>query len=297
MERVRFRSAWILLALLSILALSVGCTRFGVVEHAGLQRSTEVDFDYRDSDSPTRVTLKFGAAELRADARGEKLLEGTIEYNVTDLTPDLTSGKTWVEISQDVERVGFIGVRDLRNEWDLHFGNEQPIYLEINAGAYDGTWDLGGVPIREMVVNQGASRSTFDFSAPNPETMSELVFRTGAADLELRNLANAGFREMRFEGGVSSYTLDFGGRLMRDGFVAIKAGVSNIRLVIPADTPAQVVVRGFTNVDADRGFLREGSAYLTPAWDTEDGARLEIEIDAGLANVELDLDGRGGSSL
>jgi hypothetical protein len=92
---------------------------------------------------------------------------------------------------------------------------------------------------------------------------------------------------MTFEGGASSYRLDFGGALMRDGFVSVKAGVASIVIIIPEDTPASVKVRGLTNVDAGRGFTRRGDAYLTPAWGNDDDTQLEIEVDAGLANVEL----------
>jgi len=283
--------------LLAILAVSAGCTQIGMVQHVGVDRSTDIDFAYTGSEQPTQVTLKLGAAEVRADPRGDTLLEGSITYNVADLEPTVTSGKSWVEIEQKVERVGFLGLKDVQNEWNLHFGTEETINLEINAGAYDGDWDLGGVPIREMIVNQGASRSSFDFSEPNPEIMDELVFRTGAADLELHNLGNAGFRDMSFEGGASSYRLDFGGELVRDGFVSVKAGVASIVIIIPESTPAQVTVRGLTNVDADRGFERSGGSYVTPAWDNDDDARLEIEVDAGLANVELVLSTPARSSL
>ena len=285
----QFRHAMLGVAALLILVTSAGCARVSWVTEVDATRTTDIDFKYRDSEDPVQVVLKFGCAELHADASGDKLLEGTIEYNVAKLTPEVASGKSWVEIKQIADNVGFVGLRNFRNEWDLHFGTEQPIRLEIDAGAYDGNWDLGGIPIREMVVNQGASSSTFDFSEPNPEVMNDLVFRTGAADLELLNLANAGFKEMRFEGGASSYTLDFGGTMMRDGFVSVKTGVANVEIIIPSDLPAKVTIRGLTAVNADRDFVRSGSAYVTPAWKKATGPRLEIERDAGLANIDLEL--------
>jgi len=297
MRSVRLRQIALIAGLLAILAVSAGCTQIGMVQHVGMDRSTDINFPYTESERPTQVTLNLGAAELQADSRGETLLEGTVEYNVADLEPDVTSGTSWVEVEQRVDRVGFLGLNDVQNDWTLHFGTEETIDLEINAGAYDGDWDLGGVPIHEMIVNQGASRSSFDFSEPNPVTMRELVFRTGAADLELLNLGNAGFRDMTFEGGASSYRLDFGGYLMRDAYVSVKAGVANIVIIIPEDTPASVSVSGLTNVDADRDFSRSGNSYLTPTWDDDGGSRLEIDIDAGLANVELVLKSAVRSSL
>ena len=287
----RGRAGWMMIACaaLLVLASSTGCVGRGWVSGAGVSRSAAIDVDYPASEETTEVTLRFGAAELRADARAEHLLEGVIEYNHEQMTPEITSGSSWVQIRQRADRLAVAGFKDIRNEWDLHFGTAQPIRLLIEAGAYDGHWDLGGMPLRELAVNQGASRTTFDFSRPNPEVMDRLEFRTGAADLELLNLANAGFREMEFEGGASSYMLDFGGQLMRDGTVDVRAGVASIRIGIPSDTPARVQVRGFTSVDAERGYVRQGDAYTTPAWVGAAGPRLEIEVDAGLANVDLEL--------
>ena len=106
MKQLRPRQMAIVMALLAILAMSAGCTRVGIVEHAGIERSTDIHFEYGDLERPMQVTLNLGAAELRADARGEALLEGVIEYNASDLEPEVTSGSSWVEIEQQVERVG-----------------------------------------------------------------------------------------------------------------------------------------------------------------------------------------------
>ena len=43
----------------------------------------------------------------------------------------------------------------------------------------------------------------------------------GAANLNMRNLANAGFERMTLEGGAAACQLDFGGILERDASVRI----------------------------------------------------------------------------
>lgn len=270
--------------ILSVIGVFIsGCAGFGVAE-VGEVRTAALEVDYPDTEETLQVVLSFGAAKFFADARGEKLVEGTVRYNVVGLKPEISVRGARVEIKQtsNVNPVGMI------NEWDVHFGREKPLRLEVNAGAYDGDWDLGGVPLRELVVNQGASRSSFDFSAPNPEEMTQLTFRTGAASLELRHLANAGFRTMSFDGGASSYTLDFGGKLMRDAAVKVTTGVSDLTIVIPEDMPAQVrVKKSVTGMQVDREFSQRGDTYVTPAWDQSAGPRLIIEIMVGLGNINL----------
>ena len=56
--------------------------------------------------------------------------------------------------------------------------------------------------------------------------MELLEISSGAAAIELENLANANFSEMRLSGGAASYELDFGGVLSRDAEVSIETGIS-----------------------------------------------------------------------
>ena len=248
-------------ALVALLALTLvaasGCAGFGVGQ-TGPTATATIDLDYPANPAPLLV-LSFGAAQMRADAQGEKMLEGEIGYNVVGLNPEITTSSSRVEVRQssNVNPLGMI------NDWNLHFGTSKPIRLEINAGGYEGDWDLGGVPLRELTVTQGASSSSLDFSRPNPEIMDRLLFRTGAASLTLKHLANAGFERMSFEGGVSSYTLDFGGRLQRDARVDVKTGLSDLTLVVPTDTAAQIIIRqNITSINVDGDFAHRGGQLL-----------------------------------
>ena len=101
--------------------------------------------------------------------------------------------------------------------------------------------DLGGVPVSSMEVRQGAGKFELDFSAPNPYAMKQLEVSSGAAGIELENLANANFSEMRPFGGAAGYELDFGGTLLRDAEAKIEAGLSGVEIKIPAFTAAKIV--------------------------------------------------------
>ncbi len=127
----------------------------------------------------------------------------------------------------------FVGFDRVKNEWTLQLGS-QTMALDIRAGAYKGTFDLGGLALTSLTVSDGASDVTLDFSAPNLEKMSLFTYKTGASNVTLKNLANAGFVSMVFESGAGNYRLDFGGELQRDASVVIRSGMSNLTLVISA---------------------------------------------------------------
>ncbi len=101
------------------------------------------------------------------------------------------------------------------NIWELEIGSS-PVELKINAGAYKGNYDFGGLAITSLEVTDGASDVELAFSSPNQLEMETFRYVTGASNLEMTGLANANFESMTFRGGAGDFKLDFSGQLKRD---------------------------------------------------------------------------------
>jgi len=150
--------------------------------------------------------------------------------------------------------------------YELVFGKARPFTLTIETGTSEFDLDLGGVPLKALTVKQGAGRFNLDFSAPNPEPMSLLDFSSGAAGIELENLANANFSQMHLTGGAAGYELDFGGRLSRDAEVTIETSLSGVEIAVPSTTAAKIVAETTVgSVDEVGGFTNREGAFLTEA--------------------------------
>jgi hypothetical protein len=76
-------------------------------------------------------------------------------------------------------------------------------------------WGAWAHPLEPADGQAGRRKVRARFSAPNPEPMHLLEVSSGAAGIELENLANANFSEMRLSGGAAGYEPDFGGMLSR----------------------------------------------------------------------------------
>ena len=230
------------------------------------------------------LTLSFGAGMLTLAPGSKNLVDGTATYNIPDFKPVIKSSGADVSISQGNYQVtGFPSFKDLKNEWKLKLGSV-PMSLTVNAGAYDGTYDFGGVPLTNLFISDGASRVTADFSALNPQKMSVLSYKTGASNVTLKNLANANFASLIFESGAGNYTLDFGGKLQRDGNVNVRSGISNLTLVIPANVAATVKVSGgLSNVQFPSGWSQNGDTYTQKG----SGPALTLIIEMGAGNVQI----------
>jgi hypothetical protein len=79
--------------------------------------------------------------------------------------------------------------------------------------------------LSRLTVRQGG-KFELGFSAPNPEPMQLLEVSSGAAGIELENLANANLSEMRLSGGAAGYESDFGVTLSQGAQVSIETSMS-----------------------------------------------------------------------
>jgi hypothetical protein len=179
----------------------------------------------------TRLTLSFGAGKLTLSPGAQDLVDGTAVYNVKDLKPEILKNGNSIEIKQG-DFKGLPAFQDMKNEWDLKVGSA-PLDLVVQAGAYEGKFELGGLTLKSLTVKDGASHVDLSFLEPNQTEMSLLRYETGASDVKLKGLANANFSTLTFSGGAGNYTLDFGGQLQRDATVTVDSGLGNLSLVIP----------------------------------------------------------------
>ncbi len=164
----------------------------------------------------------------------------------------------------------------------------KPFALTIETGASDFDLDLGGIPLSRLMVRQGAGKFELDFSAPNPEPMELLEVSSGAAGIELENLANANFSEMRLSGGAASYELDFGGTLLRSAQVSIETGLSGAVVTVPASTAARVFAETtLGSVDVGDGFTKREGAFLTEGALSGDAPILAIRAGVRLGALRL----------
>ncbi|HSL30641.1 MAG TPA: toast rack family protein, partial [Anaerolineales bacterium] len=205
----------------------------------------------------TRLSLEFGAGTLRLSPGAENLVDGTVVYNVDDLKPEIEKDGNRIELRQG-DLNGLPPFDEFINDWDLHLG-DAPLDLAIQAGAYEGNMELGGLALRSLTVRDGASDVELSFKEPNQTKMSILRYETGASKVTLTGLANANFSTLTFSGGAGNYTLDFSGELQRDAVVTIEAGFGDLSLVIPEDVDAAITVEGTAvNINHSSGWSQNG---------------------------------------
>lgn len=274
-----------LIPFLSILALTALACGISVPKPPTPQPEVTEDIkaDYPDADE-VNLALRFGAGEMTLNPGADVLVDGTATYNYDELKPEVNTDGGDVEV-----RVGdgnlniFPNLNNLKNVWDLKLG-DQPMNLSIESGAYDGTFELGGLSLKRLDIKDGAANVELAFSEPNPVEMSTFTYSTGASDVKITGLANANFSFFDFSSGAGDYTLDFSGDLQRDASVKIETGLSNFIIIVPEGVDAVVTVQGgLSNVNAGPGWERSGSDYVQKG----EGPTITFVIEMGAGNLTL----------
>jgi len=228
-------------------------------------------------------TMTGGKFNLSPGADG--LVNGSITYNVERWEPEFTRSTYYYEIKQK-NPYSFTGIPtgDIENHWDFGLSTVLPLDLTIEGGASENLFDLSGLQLTNLNITQGASETEVRFETPNPVLMKEFSFKTGASSAKLYGLGNANFISMNFSCGAGDYTLDFSGTLSMESTVDIKAGVSNLTIIIPADMNAAIVNHGMvSNINTQGTWLVTDETYTTMV----DGPKLTINLDMAVGNINL----------
>jgi hypothetical protein len=250
---------------------------------------TPVHVAYPAADDP-HLRIALGACRFAArPGEGQEWVAGTY-HDPTDRRPlRIIEEDTGATITEEQPSLGQIPAAfGGAPRYELEFGKGRSFALTIETGASDFDLDLGGIPLRRMVIKQGAGKFELDFTQLNPERMELLDVSTGAASIELENLANANFSEMRLSGGAAGYDLDFGGTLLRDAEVSIETGISGVELSVPRSTAARVAAETtLGSVDVGDGFTKKEGAFLTEPALSEGGPVLRIRAGVRLGSLQL----------
>ncbi|MEW5873317.1 MAG: toast rack family protein [Chloroflexota bacterium] len=283
-----FRKRFLMLmTVLALASLACSVTVDLPVERATPGPTQEIDIQVEEPDAnEADVLLTFGAGELRLSPGADGyLISGSATFNVEEFQPKIKVNGNKVRLETgDFNLNGVPSFKEeIKNKWDLEFG-DMPMRLSINAGAYQGNFDLGGLSLKALDISDGAADVRLKFSQRNKVEMETLRYITGASNVRLSELGNANFTSMIFRSGAGDYSLDFSGDWQRDAVVTVESGISNVVIIVPEGQAARVYFKGgLTSVDVRGDWQKSGDQYSLEG----NGPVLTINVDMGAGNLQL----------
>ncbi len=173
--------------------------------------------------------------------------------------------------------------------WDLKFSDTIPLRFDIELGAGRGTFDFTGMHIDGLNLSAGASSVTVRFDEPNKGSIDNIHIESGVSRFTGEKLGNAHFKNLKFEGGVGSYTLDFDGDLRHEANVDVELGIGAVTLLIPDHIGVRLhaAQRLFSSVSVPEDFESiNRDEYRSRNYDTATG-KLNIKIESGFGSVRV----------
>lgn len=246
-------------------------------------KTLEISESYSGSET-VDLRIEMGGGDLQIEGGAQRLIEGTVRYNVDEWEPVVAWDGSSLTIRQEINTLPIQPNLDINNDWDLRLGN-QAMAITILAGAYDGRLDFSGVPITHLDVQDGASNAEIIFNSPNPVRMEEFRYRTGASDIEVNGLAHANVSRFIYNGGAGRASIDFSGSLSEDMTVEISGGAGDVTITVPEGTHCVLRLDGEL-VDVDNnGWEENGDIYTVPG----EGPTIEIEANLSVGGLELNI--------
>jgi len=259
-----------------------------------LWRTVDISRQLHDS-LPQRIRVQYGAGRVDVRASNDPLLYSMhLRYDERRAAPlhrydaAARSAVLGLETRDGAQR---FSDRDDSGELRLVLPASAPLDLDLQLGGTESRLDLGGLTLRSLRLECGATDANVMFSQPNRTRMSDLTIDVGAADLLALHLANANADQIRVHGGAGVIDLDFSGTWTHDLAVDAKLAIGNLVLRVPSDVGVRV--------DVDRllaGFDHEGMVKRDGAWYSTnyDAAphKLDVRAKTFFGQIEVHRGGR-----
>ncbi len=282
---------------LATLTLAAGVTLAPAGENTNptreIGRTTEKELKVSLNSAFGTVLIGRGESGkiLMAEASAEKEASNVMdmEYAIRNRVGflDMTLGEQKME--KNGNHYSFNLDRFDKGKWFLRFSDAIPISFDIELGVGRGDFNLSGLEVKDFNLSTGASDVTLAFDQANTGRIENMNIESGVSKFDARNLANANFRHLKFQGGMGSYTLDFGGELKNEVDVDIEVGLGLVTIIIPEDIGARVIYENswVSHLDCDRDFTSDGgNQYLSSNYHKAQG-RMNIHIDSGLGSIKV----------
>jgi hypothetical protein len=246
-----------------------------------------------ESTAPLAVNVEYAAGRFRfAPGDAKQLYRVSMTYDEDRFDPTIAYRADAHVLDINISGRGHVEGRDLdhtRQRLDLAVSPEAPVDLTLTFGAAEAELELGGLSLREAHIKTGASRTTLSFSTPNLVPCSALTVDVGAAELEVAKLGNSRCSSITLQGGVGQMVLDLAGDWPAGETtrVAVTIGMGEVRLRIPRGLGVRLDVDRFLASVNRAGFVKRGSAYFTPDYDSAP-VKIALDVKAVMGSVAVD---------
>jgi hypothetical protein len=257
-------------------------------------RTTERELNVVLSSSFGSVTVYRGEQEKMLVIETEQTgndVPTSLDYAIRNRIgyADITLGERRKDDEEREKKRSFNLKNFNKGKWYLKLSDAVPVSFDIELGVGAGDFNLTGLQVKDFTLSAGASNVTLAFDEPNRTRIDNITIESGVTKFDGRNLGNANFRHLRFQGGMGAYSLDFGGMPNNEVDVDIEIGLGVLTVYVPREIGARVSYdkSWMSRIDCDEDFHESGTNdYLSDNYQDAAG-KMNIRIDSGLGSIKI----------
>ena len=131
--------------------------------------TTSINIPFPDA-TELHLIVRVGACRLAVmpGTRTDAWITGAYSEPSGALPLKITQEGSTARITQEPIPSEFWNMWNNPPRLTLRLGTARPYHLTLEGGASESEFDLGGLPLTELNIRQGAGKMDFDFSVPNP---------------------------------------------------------------------------------------------------------------------------------
>lgn len=177
------------------------------------------------------------------------------------------------------------------NDWEIGLSTEYPLSLDLDIGACEANFELGGLKLEDLTMDVGAASGDIDFSEVNEIECDEIEIDAGASSVSMKNIGNANFSTFTFDGGVGSFDLDFRGEYKRSAEIEIDVGLGSAEITLPKNVAVRIETDDdswFSSIDINADELDEVEDGIYESDDYEDAdIRITLVLSVGMGSIDI----------
>jgi len=237
------------------------------------------------------VILEVDAGEVRIErGAGPDVLSLRIEYQKDEFEYDIDYDESHnrISISLDKKRWFSSGDTHALIELSLPSGIELILNTRVKAGEID--MELGGLSIREFILNNLAGEVEVSFDRPNRSRMDYLKVHSKVGETELLKLGNCRFMEAEINSEIGELHVDFRGEPLRGARAEVDLEIGETTVELPDNTGIKIDIKGGTGFlredNIDRAFYSKDGYYFNDRFESEDEGFV-IRMSHGIGELTL----------
>lgn len=258
-------------------------------------RTVDVSRQLRDT-SAHDVRVRYAAGSLKLRGTDEPVLFAMhLRYDEDAVTPvhryDAAERSLTLGIDDASTRLARSAGRQSHGELRVSLSHDVPIRLDLELGAAEARLDLGGMSLRDLKIETGASDSKLRFDRPNRVRMERLEVGAGAANIEVTGVSNANVRTVHVRSGVGNVDLQFDGPLPGDVDIDAEMALGRVAVAVPLDAGVRVELSRFLAGFEHFGLVRRGDAWYSDNWDHA-AHRVNVKVRTVFGRVVIERENR-----